>query len=84
MSDVIAMHRSDLVDAVTEAVKPLRARIDQLESDLEGARLINKLQAEALAEERHIHRQWLAANSPGGWIDDLRKASQANPVGKQE
>lgn len=50
-------------------------RIVQLESDLEGVRLINKLQAEALAEERANNRAWLKANGPGGWIDDLRKTT---------
>lgn len=35
MSDIIAMHRADLVDAVTVAVQPLKARITELETSLE-------------------------------------------------
>lgn len=34
MNDIISVHRADLVDAVTEAVKPLKARIASLESEL--------------------------------------------------
>jgi hypothetical protein len=34
MNDIIAMHRADLVNAVTEAVKPLKRRIDELEARL--------------------------------------------------
>lgn len=37
MNDIIAMHRADLVNAVTEAVQPLKARIDQLEGELNQA-----------------------------------------------
>lgn len=51
-------------------------RIQELESDLEGVRLINKLQAEAIAEERANNRAWLTANAPGGWIDNLRKEAR--------
>jgi len=32
MNDIIAMHRADLVDAVTVAVRPLKARIGELEA----------------------------------------------------
>lgn len=34
MNDIIAMHRADLVDAVTEAVKPLKAERDALAAEL--------------------------------------------------
>jgi len=34
MSDIIAMHKADLVDAVTKAVKPLKIRIAALEAHI--------------------------------------------------
>ena len=39
-----------------EKMRQAACLIEQLESDLEGVRLINKLQAEALAEERALNR----------------------------
>jgi regulator of sirC expression with transglutaminase-like and TPR domain len=50
-------------------------RITRLLEDNAGVRSINKLLAEALAEERSNNRAWLKSNSPGGWIDDLRKTA---------
>jgi hypothetical protein len=51
-------------------------QIKKLESDLEGVRLINKLQAEALAEERTINRGLLGL-CPKERMDALRSQSDA-------
>jgi hypothetical protein len=76
MSDIISMHRADLVDAVTEAVKPLKARIDALEAELaertaqrdaagnEGMRL-----AAELADKECIYKREHRMNST--LINDL-------------
>jgi hypothetical protein len=39
---------------------------------VEAADELDRLQGE-LAEARKLNRDWVAANAPGGWIDDLRK-----------
>ena len=46
---------------MTESPHGTWVRIQDHESDLEGVRLINKLQAEALAEARDMNRQLTAA-----------------------
>lgn len=46
---------------MTESPHGTWVRFQDHESDLEGVRLINKLQAEALAEERDMNRQLTAA-----------------------
>jgi hypothetical protein len=43
----------------------------------------NELLKEAKAEIDRLHRNerdWLAANGPGGWIDDLRRGSRGNCI----
>jgi hypothetical protein len=81
MNDIIAMHRADLVNAVTEAVLPFKARIDDLEAELTAtkalwreanatvAKLESDMRCRKLSEAASIADQAYVELTP---IDDKR------------
>ena len=78
MSDIISMHRVDLVNAVTKAVQPLKARIDELEKDLAHCEKVRDQWCDEFREQRDdanalvkkcaalqtALRYWMPSNSP--------------------
>lgn len=64
----------DQIDVATQAHEHYQPQIDELIAEN------NRLAAE-LAVAQQTNREWLAANAPGGWIDNLRKGLTAETKG---
>lgn len=79
MNDIIAVHKADLVDAVTEAVKPLKIRIATLEG-LADARLdhITILDDRIKDLEGVVARKSALINR---LVEELRKRNEAAKAG---
>jgi hypothetical protein len=77
------MSNGELAEQLEEAKAELAAVTNDRDNQMTARELaeaeIERLKAE-LAASQQTNREWLAANGPGGWIDDLRKQLTAHPA----
>jgi hypothetical protein len=77
MNDVIAMRRTDLIDAVTEAVKPLKLRADKLEAALRRmVGLVDRVNNDLLTPDLSQFKAYIEAVELLEWLEADTAAEQ--------